>query len=381
MPPLHVYIHWPFCKSKCPYCDFNSHVRDRIDEEIWLKAYLKEIDYFKDFIQARTIKTIFFGGGTPSLMSPTTVAAIINKLNSLSPFQDIEITLEANPTSSEAIKFKAFKDAGVNRLSIGIQSLSDQDLKFLGREHSSSEAIQVIEQTATIFDNYSFDLIYARPNQTTASWEKELQQALKYAKNHLSLYQLTIEKGTKFYGDVKNNKFSIPEQDHAIELYNLTTEILKTKNLLRYEISNYALKGKESLHNLGYWQYREYLGIGAGAHSKIKFGPDLHHIFMIHNPEKWLHSVEDRSHGIQQNQKMTLSEIVQEYLLMGLRLEDGINQEHFYNSFATDIMQFLSEEYLDSFGENNFLSYNKTMLKLTDSGKLLINHIVSKLVV
>lgn len=379
MNPIHIYIHWPFCKSKCPYCDFNSHVRESINESTWLEGYLKEIDYFQDIIKNRTIRTIFFGGGTPSLMSPSTVETIIEKLRGLSHFENIEITLEANPTSSEAEKFQGFKKAGVNRLSIGVQSLIEKDLKFLGREHSSNEAIKVLEFAADIFDNYSFDLIYARPNQTLEDWEAELRHALKYVKNHISVYQLAIEKGTQFFTDVKNKKFSIPEQEEALEFYSLTNRILKEKGLLRYEISNYALKGKESLHNLGYWEYREYLGIGAGAHSKVKIDDKLHHIMMIHNPEKWLESTKELSHGIQKKQKMTMNEIILEYLLMGLRLEEGVSLKHFNTSFSTDATKFISEEKIIFFEKNNFLTYNKDILKLTNSGKLLLNNIVSEI--
>jgi len=377
MDPLHVYIHWPFCKSKCPYCDFNSHVRNRINEKEWLNAYIKEIDYFSDILKHRSIKTIFFGGGTPSLMSASTIEAIINKLNRISTFQDIEITIEANPTSSEAQKFKEFKNSGVNRISIGVQSLIEKDLKFLGREHSGLEAIKAIEEASAVFDNYSFDLIYARPGQTTKEWEDELHNALKYAKDHISLYQLAIEKGTQFYSDVKKKKFTIPEQEQALELYNLTNEILKNNDLLRYEISNYALKGKESMHNLGYWKYREYLGIGAGAHSKVKINGALHHIMMIHNPEKWLDSVTSNSHGIQKKEKMLTSEIALEYLLMGLRLEEGINVNDFKNCFSEDLFKYISLEKVIFFEKNNFLTYNNNVLNLTDSGKLVLNNIVS----
>lgn len=376
MDPLHVYIHWPFCKSKCPYCDFNSHVRNSINEQEWLDAYLKEIDYFSDIIRNRSIKTIFFGGGTPSLMSATTIESIINKLNSISTFQEIEITIEANPTSSEIQKFKDFKNAGINRISIGVQSLIKKDLKFLGREHSNNEAIEAIESASSIFDNYSFDLIYSRPGQTTKEWEKELKQALKYARNHISLYQLAIEKGTQFYSDVKKKKFTIPEQEHALELYHLTNNILADNNLLRYEISNYALKGKESMHNLGYWKYREYLGIGAGAHSKVKINGKLHHIMMIHNPEKWLKSVQTKSHGIQTKKEMLGSEIAMEYLLMGLRLEEGINIDYFKKHFSEDLLNHISLEKLKFFEKNNLLTYNNNILNLTDSGKLVLNNIV-----
>ncbi|MCH9753625.1 MAG: radical SAM family heme chaperone HemW [Alphaproteobacteria bacterium] len=377
MDPLHVYIHWPFCKSKCPYCDFNSHVRNNINEEDWLNGYLKEIDYFSDIIKTRSIKTIFFGGGTPSLMSEKTIESIINKLNSISPFQNIEITIEANPTSSELKKFKNFKSAGINRISIGVQSLIEKDLNFLGRNHSSIEAIKTIEEASTVFDNYSFDLIYARPNQTTKEWEVELKDSLKYVKNHISLYQLAIEKGTQFYSDFRKKKFSIPNQEQALELYDLTNNIIKDYGLSRYEISNYSLKGKESEHNLGYWKYREYLGIGAGAHSKVKIDGKLHHIMMIHNPEKWIESVNSHSHGVQKKEEMLASDIALEYLLMGLRLEEGISIDGFKKIAQKDLFEYISHNKINFFEKNNFLNYNGNILNLTDSGKLVLNHIVS----
>jgi putative oxygen-independent coproporphyrinogen III oxidase len=379
MKPLHIYIHWPFCKSKCPYCDFNSHVREAIDNSAWLEGYLREIDFFRDIIASRTIKTIFFGGGTPSLMPPNNVIAILEKLKSISRFDNIEITLEANPTSSEYKKFQDFKEAGINRLSIGIQSFIEEDLKFLGREHSVAEGIATLESAAKVFDNYSFDLIYARPNQSLSGWEQELKTALQYAKDHLSLYQLTIEKGTKFYSDFKKHRFTIPDQEEALALYEMTTDILRSKNLLRYEISNYALSGKESQHNLGYWNYREYLGIGAGAHSKIKIKNKLHHIFMIHNPEKWLSSVFELGNGMQQKQEMTDQQIVIEFLLMGLRLEDGVRLAYCKENFNIEIMDFLSKDAINFFTKNGFILHDSNRLFLTDSGKMVLNDIVTKI--
>lgn len=381
MNPIHIYIHWPFCKSKCPYCDFNSHVRGKIEESEWLDGYLREIDHFADHIRNYEIKTIFFGGGTPSLMSPDTIRSIIEKLKSISHFDNIEITLEANPTSSEALKFKQFKEAGINRLSIGIQSLRDDYLKFLGREHSAKEAIKTIETASSIFDNYSFDLIYARPEQSEESWKEELDEALQLAQNHISLYQLTIEKGTPFYKDARDKKFTIPDQDKALRLYEMTTKALEKKGLLRYEISNYAVPGKESQHNLGYWNYLEYLGIGAGAHSRIKIDGKLRHIMMLHTPEKWLNSTKNHSHGIQQNVKMKDSEIVSEFLLMGLRLQNGTNLKRLKTEHNIDPFDFISQDALNFFEKSNLLQYNKGDLNLTISGKLLLNNVVSRLLV
>ena len=291
-----IYIHWPFCKSKCPYCDFNSHVREKIDEKSWFDAYITEISFFADKIVGKNITSIFFGGGTPSLMNPKLVEKIILELEKIGKFVDnIEITLEANPTSIEAQKFQDFKTAGINRVSIGIQSFNEEGLKFLGRTHSKNEAIEALEIAGNIFSNYSFDLIYARPNQSIKNWENELLSALKLAKNHLSLYQLTIEKGTSFFNDYRDKKFTMPSDVLAASMYELTREITKAHGFVDYEISNYAKQGFESKHNLSYWNYDEYLGIGPGSHSRI----DKYAMMMIHNPENLLAKVKTDNNGIQ----------------------------------------------------------------------------------
>jgi len=271
MPDLFgVYIHWPFCKSKCPYCDFNSHVSDSVDHNAWAKSYAHEIDHVASMTGQREVTSIFFGGGTPSLMKPQTVEHILNHLCTVwNVSKDIEITLEANPTSIEADKFSDFKAAGINRVSVGVQSLRDSDLKFLGREHSAKEAIGAIKIANDIFERVSFDLIYARPEQTIESWREELTEALEYANGHLSLYQLTIEQGTPFYAMEARGDFRIPEADQAGEFYEVTQEILNAAGLPAYEISNHAAKGQESAHNLTYWRYGDYAGIGPGAHGRL----------------------------------------------------------------------------------------------------------------
>ena len=300
--PISLYFHWPFCKSKCPYCDFNSHVTETVDHALWAKAYGREIEKFKNQISGKDITSIFFGGGTPSLMKPSTVSSIINEISRIASInRETEITLETNPTSYEAAKFEDFKTAGINRVSIGIQSLNDTDLKFLGREHSAKEAVKTIESASRIFDNYSFDLIYSRPNQTIENWQTELRAALELARDHLSLYQLTIEKGTKFYAMHQRKEFIMPGEELSYQLYELTYEIMIESGFNRYEISNFARNKKESTHNLCYWQYDDYLGIGPGAHSRISGNA----LYQIYNPDNWLSKALSKDTANQQDEKLS----------------------------------------------------------------------------
>ena len=322
MKNIAVYIHWPFCKSKCPYCDFNSHVRDHIDLKKWNDAYLKDIDNNEEFLRDKKIVSIFFGGGTPSLMPSFIVSNVIDKLSKISKVDvETEITLEANPTSVESSKFKDFAKAGINRVSLGIQSLNANDLKFLGREHNVNEAIAAIEIAKENFARYSFDLIYALPKQNLKTWETELRGALKLAGDHLSLFQLTIEKVTPFYSLYQNKKFSLPSEELAKDFYILTQEIMSDRGLPAYEISNHAKLGQECRHNMIYWQYDDFLGIGPGAHGRI----NNQAIHSIYHPENWLNTVLEGKTPIQNSISLTLEEIICEILLMGLRLKKGIN--------------------------------------------------------
>ena len=265
--PVSIYIHWPFCLSLCPYCDFNSHLSDSIDYAMWLHAYQTEIDYFANKIKGKSVRSIFFGGGTPSLMKPDIVAGIIQKIAGLAEISEFtEITMEANPTSYETQKFREFKVAGINRVSIGVQSFQQKGLEILGRKHSVREAICAIESAASLFDKYSFDLIYATPNQDLAQWQGELKFALSLAGGHISLYQLTIEKGTPFYRLFRDGKLPLPSNDIAANMYEWTSRYLQEQNYGRYEISNYATNGQECIHNLCYWNYDEYIGIGPRVH-------------------------------------------------------------------------------------------------------------------
>ncbi len=371
-----IYIHWPFCKSKCPYCDFNSHVREHIDQLKWNQAYLAEITKHQQFLQGKKIVSIFFGGGTPSLMPSFIVQNIIEKLSSLASIdKHTEITLEANPTSVEATKFKAFANAGINRVSLGIQSLNPEDLKFLGREHSANEAIAAIEIAKENFARYSFDLIYALPKQTLKAWQTELTQALKLAGNHLSLYQLTIEKGTPFYSLYQNKKFQIPSEELARDFYSLTQDIMTDAGLTAYEISNHAKAGEECRHNLVYWQYNDFLGIGPGAHSRI----NNQAIHSIYHPENWLNAALNNEKTEQSAIDLNLTERIYEILLMGLRLTKGINQQEFINKTGYNFSQCLNQDKLNWLLENNFLQFENEYLFATSEGKLVLNHIINQL--
>lgn len=382
MKALSIYIHYPFCKSKCPYCDFNSHVKSNIDHESFQDAYLSELEYFAFRLKNRQVKTIFFGGGTPSLMPMGLPEKIIDKISKLWKLdQNCEITIEANPTSFEAEKFRDFKKVGINRLSMGIQALNDNDLKFLGREHSAVEAISAIKIAGEIFGNYSFDLIYARPNQTLIDWENELNQAIKLSPNHLSLYQLTIEKGTKFYGLHKNGKLILPDENLATDLYNLTNQITSDRSLELYEISNYARKNYECKHNLVYWKGDDYIGIGAGAHSRVYFDGDNDRsaIIMLHDPSSWLNKVKKDEVGIQQINQIDKQELLEEIILMGMRLKDGIDNQIFINHFNKNITEIFDFEKILNLQRNNLIEVSKENIKITDQGRILSNSIVSKL--
>lgn len=325
--PFAVYMHWPFCAQKCPYCDFNSHVRHGgWDEVRFLGAYLAELAYLRARIGPRNVGSIFFGGGTPSLMRPETVATLIGAVaRQFTLLPDAEITLEANPSSVEAARFRGYRDAGVNRVSLGVQSLRDEQLRRLGRLHNVAEALRAIEIANTTFDRVSFDLIYARPGQTPFQWRDELNEALKLATGHLSLYQLTIEPGTPFERLHADGKLVLPEQDDAVKMYWLTETMTRKAGLEAYEVSNYAAPGQESRHNLVYWRYGEYLGIGPGAHGRIVHSGARHATVAEKNPEAWASAVESGGHGMTDMQRLTRAEEADELLLMGLRLTAGLD--------------------------------------------------------
>lgn len=325
--PFGVYVHWPFCAQKCPYCDFNSHVRfGGWDEARFLAAYKREIDGIADLIGSRTVSSIFFGGGTPSLMQPATTAAILDHIAkrwAIAP--DAEITLEANPNSVEAARFRGFRTAGVNRVSIGVQSLRDDELRKLGRIHTVAEAKAALDVARSTFDRFSFDLIYARPKQTAEDWRAELTEALSLAGDHLSLYQLTIEPDTPYAALHAVGKLVIPDDDAARSLYEITDELTAAGGLSAYEVSNYARPGAESRHNLLYWRYGEYAGIGPGAHGRILVEGQRRATVTEKNPEAWAARVEASGTGVVETTELTRAEQADEMLLMGLRLSEGVD--------------------------------------------------------
>ncbi|HZR62766.1 MAG TPA: radical SAM family heme chaperone HemW [Xanthobacteraceae bacterium] len=326
-----VYLHWPFCLSKCPYCDFNSHVRHAaIDEERFARAFAREIATTAARVPRRGVTSIFLGGGTPSLMQPKTVGAILDAIGKhWHVARDAEVTLEANPTSVEAMRFAGYRAAGVNRVSLGVQALNDPSLKELGRLHSAREALDAVAIARKSFDRYSFDLIYARPEQTPGMWAEELKLAISEAAEHLSLYQLTIEEGTPFFGLHAAGKLKTPDEAMARALYDVTQEVCTRHNLPAYEISNHAREGAECRHNLVYWRGQEYAGIGPGAHGRLDIGGARHATATEKRPEAWLMRVEANGHGVVTDDVLNREERADEFLLMGLRLAEGIDPERY----------------------------------------------------
>lgn len=369
-----VYVHWPFCAKKCPYCDFNSHVRDRVDQQSWRDGMLREIESFAEQFPGLKATSIFFGGGTPSLMPPETTAAIIETIKDLwSPASDIEITLEANPSSVEASRFAEYAASGVNRVSVGIQSLKDSSLKFLGRLHSSKEALLALEVARDNFKRVSFDLIYALPHQSLEEWKEELQQALSFSPSHLSLYQLTIEEGTAFYHQFHRGKFTLPDEDEAAALFDLTQEVTEAAGLPAYEISNHARPGEESQHNLTYWRGGFYAGIGPGAHGRLPFsGGGLVAHQQVKRPEDWLKTVNTQGVAIDQLEQVDLEAVGVERAMMGLRLMEGVDLSKLPPNTV-------DEGQLTSLIDSGHLSRTGSQVKLTDTGRPLLNFILGKL--
>jgi putative oxygen-independent coproporphyrinogen III oxidase len=373
-----VYVHWPFCLSKCPYCDFNSHVRHTgIDEERYVRAFAAEIATTAQRTGPRTVSTIFMGGGTPSLMKPATVGAILDTIGkhwSVAP--DVEVTLEANPTSVEATRFAGYRAAGVNRVSLGVQALDDASLKELGRLHTAQEALDAVKIARAAFDRYSFDLIYARPRQTPAEWRAELSRAIDEAAEHLSLYQLTIEQETPFFALHAAGKLVIPDDDRARELYDLTQEITEARGLPAYEISNHARAGAQCRHNLVYWRYHEYAGVGPGAHGRLVIDGKRHAISTERRPEAWLMRVEANDHGIVSDETLTRVEQADEFLLMGLRLAEGIDPAR-YTAFsghpldAARIAALGAEGFVESTADGH--------LRVTSAGFPILDAVVADL--
>lgn len=383
--PLGVYVHWPFCKSKCPYCDFNSHVRDGVEQGRWRKALLVELEHAAREAPGRRVETMFFGGGTPSLMEPETAAAVIDRTRQLwDTADDVEITLEANPTSVEAARFAALAQAGVNRVSLGVQALNAADLRFLGREHSPDEALAALETARRHFARYSFDLIYARPGQTLEAWAAELERALGLAGGHLSLYQLTIERGTRFFTDHARGAFVLPQEELAAEMFEFTQARLAAAGLPAYEISNHATPGAACRHNLIYWRYQDYVGIGPGAHGR--FADDMRGengkraTRRQSGPEAWLEAVERAGHGTAESAVVSGRDLVEEALMMGLRLSDGIDRTIFATNTGADPVEALGEAALAPLISAGFLEVTATHLGATPAGRQRLNAVLERLV-
>ena len=365
-----IYLHWPFCLAKCPYCDFNSHVRGRIDQDAWRLALLDEIDRANERLGPRNVTSIFFGGGTPSLMPPETVAALLDKIAGCWHMDSqVEITLEANPTSVEAGRFKGYRAGGVNRLSLGVQALNNPDLKRLGREHGVVEAMAALQVARDTFDRCNFDLIYARPDQDVAAWEGELRTALDLGPTHLSLYQLTIEKGTAFDGTV-----AAADGDLAADLYEATQDLCQGAGLPDYEISNYAVPGQESRHNLAYWRYGEYLGLGPGAHGRLLIDGQRIATSQRTSPENWL--------GGQRRQtetELSVSERATEMVMMGLRLTEGVNGAAFRAETGLVLEQWLAGPALGRFVDYALLQWRDGHLTASPEGRQVLNTLMADL--
>lgn len=374
---LGLYIHWPFCLFKCPYCDFNSHVRDGINDADWQNAFLKSLDRYAAEVPDRTVRSIFFGGGTPSLMKPHAIEAIIERVQkNWHISNNIEITLEANPTSVEADKFKAFRAAGINRVSLGIQAMNDSDLKFLGRQHSAADALNAIEIARNNFDRYSFDLIYARPDQTLKAWEAELNDALKHTAGHMSLYQLTIERKTPFYAAHARGDFSIPQDDLAADFYDLTQEIMSTAGLPAYEVSNHAAPDQESRHNLTYWHYGDYIGVGAGAHGRLTIDGQKFATREHSTPEAWLSQALGNGNAAKPYERLSNEDQFLEALMMGLRLTTGLSKRNLEDATGCNFDAHIDRAKLDTLIAQNWITETPDHIKLEREGMLRLNAII-----
>ena len=378
---ISIYIHWPFCLSKCPYCDFNSHVDNNYSNQDWIQPYLQELNFFAPLIKQKTIKSIFFGGGTPSLMPPILVEKIINKISSQAILHtNIEISLEANPNSSESQKFLDFKKTGINRISIGVQSLNDKILKYLGRQHTAKEAIDAIHNAQKHFDNVSIDIIYACVDHNMQNWSVELKEILSLETNHLSLYQLTIEKDTKFYTMVNAGKMSVIDSTLAYDLNKYTNQVMQNKGYLQYEISNYAKDEKYICkHNLNYWLYNSYLGIGPGAHSRVISNNKSISFKNYNSPTKWKNNAKTNS-TIEIYQHLTTLEYLTEALFMGLRLCTGINTQIISSIDSNAWEKIKRSKKFFYMAQENLIIHEKNILKLTKKGLLLHTEIVKELI-
>ena len=354
-----IYIHWPFCLSKCPYCDFFSQIKKDVEQETIIKEYLEDLDFYAEKTGDRVVESIFFGGGTPSLIKPNLIEKIINHIQQKWKCKkDIEISLEANPNSDRKNLFKDLRQAGINRLSLGVQALNDKDLKFLGRTHNLEQAYTAIDEVLQNFDNHSFDLIYARPKQTLSAWQEEIKQAVHFGFKHLSMYQLTIEEGTVFY----KKQVEAAEEDIAREMYLFTNQYLQENGYLQYEVSNYAQSGFPSRHNLLYWQGDDYLGIGKSAHGRLKIGNKFY--ALTHR---------------RQEEEISASERAEELIIMGLRLNEGISKEKFYNVCGIKLADFINQKNLSELKAEKLIEETQTHMLATNEGRLVLNKLIEDL--
>lgn len=373
-----LYIHWPFCEAKCPYCDFNSHVSRTIDQLAWRDAYLIELDRAASETPGRVLNAVFFGGGTPSLMDPGIVADIITRIKKLWPTaNDLEITLEANPSSVEAGRFAAYRQAGISRISMGIQALNDVDLKRLGRIHTAAEALTAFDVARTAFDRVSFDLIYGRQDQTLLDWKLELKQALTLAIDHLSLYQLTIENGTAFGDRYARGKLrGLPDDDLGADMYEETQDICGAMGMPAYEVSNHARDGAQSRHNLIYWRYGDYIGIGPGAHGRVTVGGQKHATVCYSNPQRWLEGVAANK-SEKPRDALSRRDQANEFLLMGLRLKEGISLDR----YAQILGQPLPKDKIVHLEDIGMLRHQKDRISVTNQGVIVLNAVLEELLV
>ena len=379
--PLSLYVHWPFCAARCPYCDFNAHVRERIDEARWRDAILAELAFERARLGPRPLASLFFGGGTPSLMHPDTAAAIVSAARSAFPAEpEPEVTLEANPTSVELARLEGFREAGVNRLSLGIQALDDEALAFLGRRHSAAQALEALALARRVFPRASFDLIYARPGQTVAAWREELARALEHGLDHLSLYQLTIEPGTPFARAHARGEIALPDDATQAALYEATVSEAARAGLLPYEVSNFARPGEESRHNLAYWAYTDYAGIGPGAHGRLQLGEALVATVRIRAPEAWMEGVEAKGHGIREEEALSPQARAREMLLMGLRLARGVDPDRFAARTGIALADALEPDALADALAAGWLAWTvEGALAATAAGRLRLDSLLPRL--
>ncbi|MGE5546580.1 MAG: radical SAM family heme chaperone HemW [Solirubrobacterales bacterium] len=375
-PGFAIYIHWPFCLSKCPYCDFNSHVAATIDQPRWRAGLLRELEWFAAQVPGRTVTSVFFGGGTPSLMDPATAGALVDRVAALWPTAPgLEVTLEANPSTVEAGRFRDFRAAGINRLSLGVQALDDASLRFLGRRHDLAEALAALQVARSTFDRFSFDLIYARPGQSPAAWRAELARGLDLAGDHLSAYQLTIEEGTAFAPAYARGEFVLPDEDAAAEMFDITQDLCTAAGLPAYEVSNHARRGSECRHNLTYWLGGDYVGIGPGAHGRLN-----RQAFRQHRaPGVWLERVEADGHATQAKDDLDPVTRAEELVMMGLRLAEGIDAATFEAAAGRPLAGLLDAEAVAALAEDGFIESSPAGLRAARRGMLVLNALTARL--